>query len=76
MQIQKLEHQMGHPLFDREGKKLKLTEAGRIALDYADTVFKAGDELLSTLRGQPVASRQTLGWARSRRCRAISSLNS
>lgn len=60
VQIQKLEHQMGHPLFDRVGKKLVLTEAGQIALDYADTVFKAGDELLSTLGGRPASSRQIL----------------
>lgn len=60
VQIQKLEHQIGHRLFLREGKKLALTEAGQIALDYADTVFKAGDELVSTLRGQQVASRQVL----------------
>jgi LysR family transcriptional activator of nhaA len=60
VQIQKLEHQIGHPLFERAGKKLLLTEAGRIALDYADTVFKAGDELLSTLRGRPSANRQVL----------------
>lgn len=60
VQIQKLEHQMGHLLFERTGRKLILTEAGKIALDYADTVFKAGDELLSTLRGSPAASRQVL----------------
>jgi LysR family transcriptional activator of nhaA len=60
VQIQKLERQIGHPLFDRLGKKLILTEAGQIALDYADTVFKAGDELISTLRGRPLASRQIL----------------
>ena len=60
VQIQKLERQIGHPLFDRLGKKLILTEAGKIALDYADTVFKAGDELISTLRGRPLASRQIL----------------
>ena len=60
VQIQKLEHQMGHPLFERVGRKLVLTEAGRIALDNADTVFKAGDELLSTLRGQPAATRRVL----------------
>lgn len=60
VQIQKLEHQIGHPLFSRVGRKLVLTEAGQIALDYADTVFKAGDELMSTLRGQPLASRQSL----------------
>jgi LysR family transcriptional activator of nhaA len=60
VQVQKLEHQVGHPLFERVGKRLVLTEAGRIALDYADTVFKAGDELMSTLRGRPLASRQVL----------------
>lgn len=60
VQVQKLEHQVGHPLFERTGKKLVLTEAGRIALDYADTVFKAGQELMSTLRDQPRASVQVL----------------
>lgn len=60
VQIHKLEHQIGHPLFERVGKKLLLTEAGRIALDYADTVFKAGEELLSTLRGRPATSRHVL----------------
>lgn len=58
VQIQKLEHQIGHSLFERVGKKLVLTEAGHIALDYADTVFEAGDELMSTLEGRPVANRQ------------------
>jgi LysR family transcriptional activator of nhaA len=60
VQIQKLEHQMGHQLFERVGKRLVLTEAGQIALDYADTVFQAGDELMSTLDGRPMASRQVL----------------
>ena len=60
VQIQKLERQMGHQLFDRIGNRLVLTEAGRIALDYADTVFVAGDELMSTLDGGPLASRQVL----------------
>ncbi|WP_033921019.1 LysR family transcriptional regulator [Sphingomonas sp. 37zxx] len=60
VQIQKLEHQMGHQLFERVGKRLVLTEAGQIALDYADTVFHAGNELMSTLVGMPVASRQVL----------------
>jgi LysR family transcriptional activator of nhaA len=60
VQIQKLEHQMGYPLFERVGRKLVLTEAGQISLDYADTIFKTGDELVSTLRGRPLASRQVL----------------
>ena len=59
VQIQKLGRQIGHPLFDRVGKRLVLTEAGKIALDYADTIFKAGDELLSTLAGSQ-AVRQVL----------------
>ena len=60
VQIQKLEHQMGHKLFDRIGKRLVLTEAGQIALDYADSVFQAGDEMISTLQGRPLSSRQIL----------------
>ena len=58
VQLGKLELQLGHPLFDRTGKRLILTEAGRIALDYADTVFQAGDELVSTMKGRPVDRRQ------------------
>ena len=53
VQIQKLEHQLGHPLFERVGRRLVLTEAGQIALDYADTVFAAGEELIGTLGDRP-----------------------
>ncbi len=60
VQIQKLEHQIGHPLFERVGRKLILTEAGQIALNYADTMFKAGDELMSTLRDRPLTTREVL----------------
>ncbi len=60
VQLQKLEHQIGHDLFERSGRTLVLTEAGQIALDYADTIFKAGDELVSTLEGRPLARRQVL----------------
>jgi LysR family transcriptional activator of nhaA len=60
VQLQKLEEQLGHQLFDRAGNRLTLTEAGRIALDYADTVFEAGQELVSTLQGRPQTKRQIL----------------
>jgi LysR family transcriptional activator of nhaA len=60
VQLGKLEAQIGHRLFERTGKRLVLTEAGRIALDYADTVFEAGQELLSTLAGRPAATLHTL----------------
>ena len=60
VQLRKLESQLEHELFERTGKQLVLTEAGRIALDYADTVFETGDELLSTLVGRPKTSPQTV----------------
>lgn len=53
-QIQQLEEQLGAPLFSREGRRLVLTEAGRIALAYAEEIFTAGRELVSTLEhGRP-----------------------
>jgi LysR family transcriptional activator of nhaA len=51
-QVQTLEDRLGQPLFDRRGRGLHLTEAGRIALGHADVVFDAGEELVATLAGQ------------------------
>lgn len=50
VQIRKLEERLGQSLFERANRQLRLTEAGRIALDHADAIFSAGDELLDTLR--------------------------
>jgi len=60
VQLKTLEAQLGHPLFERIGRRLVLTEAGQIALDYADTVFTTGEELLSTLEGRAPGPRQIL----------------
>lgn len=49
-QIRQLESQLGQQLFERRGRTLELTEAGRIALDYADSIVTAGNELVGTLR--------------------------
>lgn len=59
IQIRKLEERLSHPLFERRGRQLHLTEAGRIALDYADSIFATGEELLGTLRNSG-AARQIL----------------
>ncbi|QYE33246.1 LysR family transcriptional regulator (plasmid) [Polymorphobacter sp. PAMC 29334] len=48
-QIRKLETRLGVDLFERRGKALHLTEAGRVALDHADAIFTAGQDLLGTL---------------------------
>jgi LysR family transcriptional activator of nhaA len=52
VQIKQLEDDLGHKLFERRGKQLVLTEAGRIALDHADAIFAMGRDLVGTLQGR------------------------
>ena len=59
-QIRQLEEQLGQPLFTRQGRALHLTEAGRVALAYADTIFATGQELLAVLRDGQRRDRQVL----------------
>lgn len=49
LQIRALEDQLGEPLFTRVGRRLERTEAGDIALAYAEAIFGSAGELLSTL---------------------------
>lgn len=51
-QVAKLEQELGHALFERVGRQLVLTEAGRIVLDHADAIFELGRELVGTLHQQ------------------------
>ncbi len=60
VQLKALEDQLGHALFLREGKSLILTDAGKIALSYAESVFKSGDDLLATMRGLGTDNRKIL----------------
>ena len=48
-QIKALEARLGHALFDRVGRQLRLTEVGRIALDHADRIFGTGEDLIAIL---------------------------
>lgn len=49
-QIKALEAALGHDLFERRGRGLILTEAGRIALDHAEAIFRTAADLTATLR--------------------------
>jgi LysR family transcriptional activator of nhaA len=60
VQIGTLEARLGQKLFERRGRSLFLTEAGRLALDRADVIFSTGDELLALLGGRGAAVRQVL----------------
>lgn len=60
IQIKKLEDRLGQSLFERRGRALILTEAGRMALDRADAIFATGDELVALLSGRDSTIRQVL----------------
>lgn len=49
-QLKQLEQTIGKPLFDRRNRKLILTEAGKAALDYANEIFRLGDEMIEVLQ--------------------------
>ena len=58
VQLKQLEESIGQPLFHRQGKSLVLSEAGRIALDYAETIFRSGEEMMSVLQNRPTNRRK------------------
>ncbi|MFV9506016.1 MAG: LysR family transcriptional regulator [Oscillochloridaceae bacterium umkhey_bin13] len=60
MQINTLEEYLGQPLFERVGRRLILTEAGHVALDFADAIFAKGDELLGTFGKREAPQRKIL----------------
>jgi LysR family transcriptional activator of nhaA len=57
VQLRQLEESLGQSLFDRKHKSLVLTEAGRIALEYADSIFRAGEELTDLLQNRAARRR-------------------
>ncbi len=60
LQLKQLEESLGHPLFERQQKGLKLTEAGQIALSYAEEIAKQGEELMDVMQHRPHGGRQIL----------------
>lgn len=60
VQIQKLEEALGRPLFERRGRRLVLTDAGRRALDHADAIFEIGGRLLRSVHHDTRPVRQVV----------------
>ena len=68
-QVSRLEHTLGERLFARSGRRLVLTEAGRVVFRYAEDIFGLGRELMDTLKDRPTGrplrvQPQTLAWLR------------
>jgi LysR family transcriptional activator of nhaA len=64
-QVRSLEESIGVKLFRKQGRNLVLTDAGRVAFQYADEIFARGREMSDVLRGRSVgrSARFTLGIA-------------
>jgi len=64
-QIHQLETMLGHRLFAKSGRRLVLTESGRVVYRYADEIFGLGREMVDTLQDRPVGKplRVTVGVA-------------
>lgn len=50
-QVHALERSLGVELFEKSGRRLSLTEMGRVAMRYADDIFTTGREFVDTMRG-------------------------
>lgn len=48
-QIKQLEEQLNQRLFNRQGRTLQLTESGYLVLEYAESIFSLGSEMLSMM---------------------------
>jgi LysR family transcriptional activator of nhaA len=61
IQLRQLEESLGQTLFERGRGGLRLTEAGRVVLDYATTIGRAGEELMDVMANRaPGAAQQVL----------------
>src|SRR5690348_7263795 len=52
-QLRALEESLGEKLFVRQGRRLALTEAGKVVYRYAEEIFTLGNELTDVLKGRP-----------------------
>jgi len=59
-QLKQFEDALGVRLFERQHKKLILTEQGKIAADYARSIFKLGSEMYEVLHDRFLPQRHSL----------------
>ena len=52
-QIRALESVLGEKLFERAGRRLRLTEMGQLVFRHADEIFARGRELMDAVKGRP-----------------------
>ena len=59
-QLRDLERQVGGKLFKKVGRNLALTDMGRVVFNYADEMFRIGNELQDVLDGRMPGSLMSL----------------
>ncbi|MES9850645.1 MAG: transcriptional activator NhaR [Candidatus Thiodiazotropha sp. L084R] len=59
-QLKELESQIGSELFRKQGRRLVLTETGRLVFSYADEMFRLGIELQDMISGHSRGTAITL----------------
>lgn len=61
MQMKKLEERLGRPVFERNGRAVRLTPDGRRLLEYAQRMLRLNDEVLLSFTEPDIAGEVTLG---------------
>ncbi len=59
-QLKLLDDAVGRPLFNKVGRRLVLSDMGRVVYEYADQIFSVGAELASVVRGSHLGGPPTL----------------
>ena len=53
VQVRRLEESLSEKLFRKSGRRLVLTEMGRLVYGYADEIFSMGREMIEAVHGRP-----------------------
>lgn len=59
-QLKLLDESVGQPLFNKVGRRLVLSDMGRVVFEYADEIFTIGSELANVVRGNQDAGPSVL----------------